>query len=321
MRRRDFIQEQIKSYHQQRFSEAEIRRSVSRLRFHIRRRLVLVTIRDGRLLPLEAVDQDMNNLRVQFIKRSLEHVLSKKSVADLFLVFNLYDAYQDLGFPVISFAVPEGVPGLVYPNFDLFDTPLDGMKDVCAEMERYTPKEIHDDIYFVGAPSTINNHIRQELAKEALPFNVSVSPPIPPEPLYRMKDHKYLLDLAGFRPWSVRNKYLYMTRRLVIRVSFYNSHYGERGYYKQAHDYLFQEGEDYVHLVYDMDHFKHVSDEVYRRIKEDILDTYERYQTDPKAYEAMTRSAFRKTRQVTETEAYKYIYVLLKEYRRRLVKE
>ena len=43
-----------------------------------------------------------------------------------------------------------------------------------------------------------------------------------------MKKYKYLLDLPGFKPWSVRFKFLTISKRLIFRISFYNSKFNEK---------------------------------------------------------------------------------------------
>jgi len=65
-----------------------------------------------------------------------------------------------------------------------------------------------------------------------------------------MKDHKYLLDLAGWKPWSLRLKFLFLLDRIPIRISFYNSKIGETYYFNQYFDYIFKENIDYINLKY-----------------------------------------------------------------------
>ena len=70
-------------------------------------------------------------------------------------------------------------------------------------------------------PTLLNK--KNIIIKDKKPFNIEVSDKI--IDVYKFKNHKYLLDLPGYKPWSVRLKYLFFMSRLVIRVSLYDSRY------------------------------------------------------------------------------------------------
>jgi hypothetical protein len=40
------------------------------------------------------------------------------------------------------------------------------------------------------------------------------------EEIYMIKNHKYVLDLAGVKPWSIRFKFLILMSRVIFRISF-----------------------------------------------------------------------------------------------------
>lgn len=317
------IGQQIKSYRGKTYTSQGILHHLSTLPFKDLRRLLVVVVKDNSLSKVTAVDQDMGNIRIEFVVHCLRVILKRKRIPDTVMVFNLYDGYYtNTKIPVFSLAIPKGIPGLISPNYDIFKTPLDdvSLSSLRQAMTDFEPPTIMNDIYFIGANTSTNNGIRELLSKEGKPFNVRLVTK-GGEPLTALKTHKYLLDLPGFRPWSVRNKFLFLTGRVIIRISFFNSKYNEQDFYVQAHDYVFEEGQDYVHLKYDVDHFEHLTPPMYNKIRSDIIKVYTMFESKPHLYQKMTQRALRKSRKLTEKNTIRYFYTLLKKYTEYIIRD
>ena len=187
----------------------------------------------------------------------------------------------------------------------------DEIKLLC---KHYTPEHINNDMYFMGEDSSIRRtRIRENLSKENLPLNVRLNK-TRDEKMFYLKDHKYLLEIPGVKPQSVRLKYLYLMERVIFRISFYNSSFNETSYWRQYHDYVMKENEDYVHLVYDVDYDKPLSEKQYTTIKKDILKKYHEFEKNPKLYVSMVENMNRKRRNLTTNSALRYLYHLIEEY-------
>jgi hypothetical protein len=128
------------------------------------------------------------------------------------------DGYDhDYAYPVFNYSKPKK-KGFLFPDFSFlsFESKLRAFDEHCDDN---TKKEI---IYFKGSStSSKRTCIREKLSVLKNPFYISVSGER--EPYYKLCEHKYVLDLPGNKPWSVRLIELYMSRSLPIRVLFYNS--------------------------------------------------------------------------------------------------
>ena len=132
--------------------------------------------------------------------------------------------------------------------------------------------------------------------------------------MYKLKDHKYLVDLPGSKPWSIRFKYLALAEKVVIRISFFNSKYDETGYWRQYVDIFYNEHKDYIHLIYDLDYEKPISNNLYTKIKNDILNIYNKFEKNPKLYSKYVNNINKSSLKVNNDYTYKYISKLINSY-------
>jgi hypothetical protein len=257
----------------------------------------------------------------------LQKMLDKYKVKDTVLILTFVDGYfwKD-NIPVFNFALPIGCQGLIYPNFDILDFITDDKEynfdEIKNKIQEYPIKKIEDDIFFRGdRTSLFKSKIREKIQYEKLPFNVKLRQY---EYIGNFKKHKYLLDLPGVKPWSVRLKYLFVMNSIVFRVSFYNSkngtiNDGEKGCFQQSFDYLFKENRDYVHLLYNFYYDKEIPQHIYKKCINDIKQKYTYYENNQKEYKKMVSNMKKASKKLNLDEMLKYLYTLVETYTEKLL--
>ena len=277
----------------------------------------------------------------------LQKMLDKYNVKDTVLILSFVDGYfWKIDIPVFNFSVPIGCKGLIFPNFDMLDFKEDGtvydFDGIKKKIEDYPIKKIEDDIFFRGGITSKNrSKIREKIQFENSPFNVRLIKPelfnkskksllllklainesrlVENQLIGSFKNHKYLLDLPGVKPWSVRLKYLFLMNSIVFRISFYNSKYCERSYYRQSFDYLFKENKDYIHLIYDFDYEKEIPENIYKKVVSDIKDKYKFYENNNTEYKKMVSNMQKASKKLDLDEMLKYLYTLIETYTEKLL--
>jgi hypothetical protein len=176
-------------------------------------------------------------------------------------------------------------------------------------------------------PTLLNK--KNIIIKDKKPFNIEVSDKR--IDVYKFKNHKYLLDLPGYKPWSVRLKYLFFMSRLVIRVSLYDSRY-ENNYWQQWFDYIFEENVDYVHLIYNIEddgktdeqrssvpsstkvEGKNISSKQCINIIDDIIKIYKHAEKNPDYYIKLMKNIRKKRKLLNIENTMEYMYKLISRY-------
>ena len=315
-----FIQRQISSFGGRRFARPDA------LDMRKYPNFVRIRIRDNRM-EADPVDPKNSILgREAFIFRVVEAMLAHCRVADTTIIVSMADAYYAGDeVPTFSFGVPDGRPGLIFANFDLYDFSVAGEKrnfdEVKALCAAYSPpaRLVAADMYFKGGRTSAGRtRIRESLAKERRPLRVVASDDCA-EAVFRIKNHKYALDLCGWFPQSLRLKYLFLMSRLVVRVSFFDPARGETSFMRQYYDWLYRENEDYVHLVYQLDYKKPVPAALYKKIVDDLLQTYDHFESRPAAYAAVVASMNAKRARLSLRGASEYLAALINAYTARVL--
>jgi hypothetical protein len=321
-----FIKSQIDSYHKKTYKKIDI---LKKYKIHLEiPALFLIIIKNNKLIYDKTIFEGFHIYENEGLNRKkriiyiLQKMLDKYTVNDTSLIINYGDGYNwKLDMPIFNFAVPIGSQGLIFPNFDIFDFIIDNKKFDFDEMknkiQKYDIKKIENDIFFRGAMTSKNKtKIREKLVYEKLPFNVKLNQP---EFIGNFKKHKYLLDLPGVKPWSVRLKYLFVMNSVVFRISFYNSKNNEKGYFQQSTEYLFKENKDYVHLIYDFDYDKEIPQDIYKKIISDIKDKYIYYENNQKEYKKMVSNMKKASKKLNLDETLKYLHTLIETYTKKLL--
>ena len=263
--------------------------------------------------------------RINLVVKMLEQVIKWYGLPDTKFILNISDGYDwksSPNLPIFNWSVPDGFKNrFIFPNYDMIHTPMNKndfdrtRKHINAEQNKIY--HVENSLYFTGSStSRPRSKIREFIEKETDPFNITLihGGVKNHHPLQEIVHYKFLLDLPGAKPWSIRLKYLLLTNRLVIRVSFYNSKERENGYWKQFTDIFFKEGQDYIHLKYDVNYDKQISKKLYKRIKEDLLKIYKKYNKNLKLYTKITSQCQEHAKHISTDSCFYYIHCILKKY-------
>ena len=109
-------------------------------------------------------------------------------------------------------------------------------------------------------------------------------------------------------------KILFLLDRIPIRISFYNSNIGETDYFNQYFDYIFKENIDYIHLKYDCDYTKPISDKLYNTIKKNIINIYNFLESNPNIYIKMINNIKKKQKYLSIENSLKYLEKIINTY-------
>jgi hypothetical protein len=333
-----FIANQIESFKGQTFSKKDIfnlyKNQTEKAKF------VVFEIKNNKCIPYNEIDKQDFSLRSTLVYYLLVETLKKYTVKDTIIVINIADGYyyhKSKLMPCFNWALPDGIPGFIFPHFDIYhfsshlitkninniiNNSISGTIDEIREtFYKYPKKRIPiQDVYFKGGPNTIkSNRIREllESIKNTI-LNINLDKDSP-ESIYELKNHKYLLDLPGVKPQSLRFKYLFFTERTIIRISFYNSKYNELSYWKQFIDSFVEEDVDYIHLQYDFDYFYKLSDSQINIIKNDIINTVIKLEKDTEYKKKINKNAYNKGKLITFDNTLYYIKELLNSYTDNLI--
>jgi len=319
-----FIKTQIDSFNKKTYKKSELLKTNL---LETAPMLFKIQIKNNKMIyDKKLVENDFINRKKQIIN-ILQKMLDKYKVQDTILILTNVDGYfWHLDIPVFNFALPVGCQGLIFPNFDIFDFTIEGTEYNYNQMkniiQQHPIKKIENDLFFRGGLTSKNrSKIREKIQYEKTPFNVKLNQP---EFIGNFKNHKYLLDLPGVKPWSVRMKYLLIMDSLIFRISFYNSNNGinsngEKGYFQQSFDYLFKENRDYIHLLYNFNYDKEIPQEIYKKCIADIKQKYNYYENNQKEYDKIVTNMKKASKKLNLDEMLKYLYVLVETYTTKLL--
>jgi len=326
-----FIKTQIDSFNKKTYKKSEI---LNKINIHQEiPSLFLITIKNNKIIYNKTILEGFHIYENEGLNRKkriiyiLEKLLEKYKLQDTCLIINYADGYNWLSqLPVFNFAVPVGCQGLIFPNFDIFDFSIENKKYNFDEMkniiQKHPIKKIENDMFFRGGLTSKNkSKIREKLQYEKIPFNVKLNQP---EFIGNFKNHKYLLDLPGVKPWSVRMKYLLIMDSLIFRISFYNSNNGalnnsEKGYFRQSTDYLFKENKDYIHFLYNVNYDKEIPQDIYKKCITDIKQKYIYYENNQKEYDKIVTNMKKASKKLNLDEILKYLHTLIETYTTKLL--
>jgi hypothetical protein len=310
-KQKKFIDEQIQLYGNQKFN-------VNELSEKYKSRFLIIKIINNTIQTTSKYD-----IRGERMIDFMKLLVKKYKLDDTTLFINLADGvyYSSDDVPVFNFSVPYGVKGLIMPEFDIMvvrKNKNETLNVAKNRIEKYNPKNVLNDIYFVGSESTIRkNKIREKLSGEKYPFHVDLSGSTKVE-MWEFKNHKYLLDLPGFKPWSIRFKFLLFMARVIFRISFYNPKY-ETGLWRLWFDYLIKPNRDYIQLTYLINYEDPLDPKVYQQIKSDILKVYNYFEKNQKKYDKMVKNATIASKNITLDESLSYMYHLIQSYTKKLI--
>lgn len=242
----------------------------------------------------------------QFLTKMLEYI-KKNNLPPIkgTFIFNRKDGYNfDLNLPVINYSKPSDQKGFLQPdfNFHQFEEKREAFKTKC-------PTKKKDLIFFKGSKtSTTRSRVREFLEKEKEPFKVDLNEK--KLPFYCVCHYKYVLDLPGKQPWSVRLIELLMSRSLPIRIRFYYSKY-EKAPWIQFFEKMFPHQ---VCLDYDVNYSYVLDKKVVKKIVSDITTIYEHFENNPQLYQKLVTQNWEKVEALKWDHLSFYYYTMFTYY-------
>lgn len=213
--------------------------------------------------------------------------------------------------PVFILAKPENQSGILFPDntFATWDADVARISGYAASLTSKKPY-----LYFHGANTGATKHgLRGFLAKQAPPFKVELTKPIPME---MFADYKYLLNLPGHQPWSSRLKYLFLTGSLVVNVNL-RQHYGANDVNERWNaffDGAFVPGKDYIDLTYDWHDGNNTPDASIVPQLENVYNYFEKVPLADRDFARIVKNGNDKARSITQGVVYASIAHLIESY-------
>ena len=251
----------------------------------------------------------MFNNALKILKKSNERL---KNFVFYFTV-NDYNVSHIL--PIYSFAKPMNSNGILIPDWTFindYKSMIKGDWDtISREIKKGNNIKKKNIIFFQGTNSSelLNdryfnrNNIRKNLeilSKNNPKFIINIDKP--PVPASDWNKYKYLLDLAGSYPWSVRLKEILLTKSLVIKV---DNEIPWMNFYSP----LLKPNIDYIQIKYknDNSHYENAT-EVYNK----IISVYTYMNSHPDKMQLIVNSGYKNMNKLTMDVVIDYIVLVLK---------
>lgn len=223
--------------------------------------------------------------------------------------FRIADGYDfEFNYPTINYSKPKNKLGFLVPDFNFLDvfTKIDTFKRECSKTDKI------NKLYFKGGSNSVKkSKIREKMSKFKTPFKVLIN--TKSDPYYYLCKYKYVLDLPGFKPWSVRLIELYMSTSLPVRILLYNSKWDE-DIWVQFYENMFPPSISYANISIDTDYDKEMPVSILKEIETKCLQVYKFFNNHTKAYNKIVQDNFEKVNALQETHIGYYMYHLLMSY-------
>lgn len=248
------------------------------------------------------------NKRVISIKQLIELMLKKYNIEGEF-IFRITDGYDyEYNYPIFCYSKPENKLGFLFPDFNFIK--IINKKKIFLSICK---KDKTNELYFKGTPTSIKNtKIREKMKNFIYPFNIVVNNNY--ESLYNICKYKYVLDLPGRKPWSVRLIELYSSTSFPIRILLYYSKWNEN-IWIQFYDKMFLNGQSYIGIKYNLNYDKQISDKIINNIKNKLLLIYNFINKNPKIYDKITKTNTEKIKALQIEHVIYYVYNVMKSYK------
>lgn len=278
---------------------------------------VLVQIKNN---TFNIITHKNKNNRYKSIKILLEIMFSwiHKNNKDIncingIFAFRITDGYDfEYNIPTICFSKPFNKKSFLYPDFNIYK--LDEKKEMFKKNCNNINKK--NEIYFKGSSSSIEkSYIREYMEKFKTPFNIDISKEY--LPYYDICNYKYLLDLPGVKPWSVRLIELYLSKSFPIRVIMYYNKWDEKRWV-QFYEKMFDNS--YISVEYDTNYNKKLSLDTINTIRNDILDIYKQLEDNKELYIKTVNRNYEKAISLTQDHISFYMYNLFKYYNKLIIR-
>jgi hypothetical protein len=262
----------------------------------------------------------LENKRISSIVQILNGVLDMcktyelKSVDGTYL-FKFGDSCDmDANIPVFCWAKPKNIKSFIFPDFymHLFEKKKKKFNQKCNVTD--TCNKINK-IFFKGNSTSVKKtKIREKLRKyndKRLIVDISDKT----LSYYELCKYKYVLDLPGYYPWSVRLIELYLSKSLPIRVSLYNTNENYEQWI-QFYELMFPENESYSNISCNQNFYSEIPNDKVSDIKNEIINKYNYYNNNSDKYNKIVKLNNEKINYFTMEHIYYYVYQALKYYKK-----
>jgi hypothetical protein len=253
---------------------------------------------------------------IKLFEIALERLNKQKiKLRDFTFYFTINDYNITKQLPIFAFSKQFNSEGILIPDWTFINLVGNKVKnnwdDIKESLARIKIKNKEDIIFFQGAnTSKIIRDIREYksdireniklLSKENNNFIVKIDEPL--SPITEWVKYKYLLDLPGAYPWSVRFKELLMMKSIVIKVDIKNP-------WINFYSALLKPNIDYIQIKYDNnDEPINLANGIYNK----IVKVYKYLKHKPKKVNDMINSAYKNINKLTMDGVINYLVLVLK---------
>ena len=271
---------------------------------------IKIIIKNNNIINKNIPKNDIQN-RIQKIYKLIELTIKfsnkhkLKKINGIFF-FRIADGYTyDINYPVFNYSKPKNKKGFLFPDFNFLDfkKKLKIFKNNCNSKK-------NNKIYFRGTNTDKTAKLRYKLSKLNEPFDIKIVTKF--VPFYNLCKYKYVLDLPGRKPWSVRLIELYMSKSLPIRILFYYSKWNE-DIWVQFYNRMFIEWKNYIPLKYDLNYNKEINNNIINHIKKQCLEIYNFFNNN-KLYNKIIKQNYKIINSLTMNHIEFYMYYSLISY-------
>jgi len=268
-------------------------------------------------------------LRGKIIYDMFKFILSKINIKIPYLVLyvSLGDEIVSQELPILGFAKSYKSNGILIPDWTFHNpykskiksTWVKQMKQISKICNKINTKK--NIIFFQGSDTSytdnpmrikektfIRRNLKNVSLKDTLEDKIPTDILIDNEPKSSITDwckYKYLLDLPGAHPWSVRLKELLLTKSLIIKIDV-------KDYWINFYSDIFKPNKDYIQIKFD--NSPSISDKVkntekcYKEIQNSVK------KIKPETYKRITNSAYNKIIMLNNPILIFYFENLIKKY-------
>lgn len=261
---------------------------------------------------IESAEKFINGLLTYVIKNNLDSI-------DGEYIMRLGDSCDlNSKIPIFTYSKPKNIKGFLFPDFNLnlLDEKKITFQNKCSNVIK------KDIIYFKGNPtSRKKTKIREKLepfTNDILKVDLQKTDY---RPYYEICNYKYVLDLPGNFPWSVRLIELYLSKSLPFRVNFYYvDSYKEKNYkydqWIQFYESMFPEDISYINFKYENSFYTEITDEKTEKIKNDLINKFHYFESNPDLYNKIVNENYKKSNALTFEHIYYYLYEIFSYYKK-----
>jgi len=236
--------------------------------------------------------------------------------------------YQQLPFFVLS--RPENRNGIIIPDESFIEHDVKGMKLNWDELKEIIKShcgiakyEKINKLYFRGSNTGTDKHNLRKLLEKERRLNTfyDITVGLYNVPIYDFCKYKYLLNLPGNQPWSIRWKYLLLMKSLMINVDVRQHYeYTTNDRWMSFYGQLFENKIHSIDLIYDWyENDPDKNKESLKKLVSDIKETYTYYEDNPDAYDEITNNAYKKINLITLDLVFDTIILIINEYAKQFI--